>query len=290
MKRKVHWHWGLGFGAAFLGLLHMEIVQARLEKEFGISIILTAPSVSYRIFTNAKGIGIKKDIAIKKGEPTTEKDGYIIIDNPMLFPDPNKVSQVQEPYIRASIITPHEYLGSIIQLGRDRRGIQSNLQYLSRERVELKFDLPLAEVVFDFYDKLKSVSRGYASFDYAFLDYRDADVSKVEILVNKESVDALCFLVHRDKARARANSILEKLKEEIPRHMFQIPLQAAIGSTIIARENISAKRKDVTAKCYGGDITRKRKLLEKQKKGKRKMKMIGSVEIPDKTFLSVLKS
>lgn len=273
---------GFGFRCGFLGLLHMEIVQARLEQEFNTSIIITAPSVRYQVFLNKKKP--KKSLNIQ------ENNDYIIIDNPSKFPLPQEIEKVKEPFIRASIISPAEFMGSIMQLVTERRGIQENINYLSDKRFEGKFLLPLGEVVFDFYDRLKSVSRGYASFDYEFFDYRHAEVVKVEILINKENVDALSFLTHRDKARTRSISILKKLKEEIPRHMFQVPLQASIGSMIIARETITAMRKDVTAKCYGGDISRKRKLLEKQKEGKKKMKSIGNVEIPDKTFLKVLKS
>lgn len=270
---------GFGFRCGFLGLLHMEIVQARLQKEFNTSIIITAPSVRYRVYL--------KD---NKSAGVDGKEDYLVVDNPSRFPSPIEIEKVTEPFIKSSIITPVEYLGAIMQLVKDRRGIQDAINYLSSKRVEAKFLLPLGEIVFDFYDRLKSISRGYASFDYDFLDYREAPIVRVDILVNKESVDALGFLVHRDKARKRALAILEKLKDEIPRHMFQIPLQAAVGSSVVARENISPMRKDVTAKCYGGDISRKRKLLEKQKEGKRRMKSFGSVEIPNQAFLNVLKS
>lgn len=261
---------GFGFRCGFLGVLHMEIIQERLLGEFGLSTMLTAPSVQYLLKCTGKE--------------------EVSMDNPADFPDPSTIDYVKEPFIKASIIAPADFLGSIIQLVNEKRGIQKTINYLDEKRLEAIFELPFGEVVFDFYDRLKSVSKGYASLDYEFIDHRETIVSKVEILVNKEPVDALSFLVHRDKARERGKHILEKLKEEIHRHMFAIPLQATIGSNVIARENIAAMRKDVTAKCYGGDISRKRKLLEKQKEGKKKMKAIGNVEIPQKAFLNVLKS
>ncbi len=261
---------GHGFRCGFLGLLHLEIVQERLEREFGLQLILTAPSVQYVI-------------KFKDGEET-------IIDNPAKYPDPSNIVESREPFIRASIITPEQYVGPVISLCIDRRGEQKNLNYLDTSRMELTFDLPLAEVLFDFYDKLKSVSRGYASFDYEFLEYRATDLVKVDILVNAEKVDALSMLIHREKSQQRARKACEKLKGEIPRQLFKIPIQGAIGGKIISRETVSALRKDVTAKCYGGDITRKKKLLEKQKEGKKRMKQVGNVVIPQSAFMAVLKA
>jgi len=261
---------GHGFRCGFLGLLHLEIVQERLEREFDLSLILTAPSVQYVL-------------VLKDGSET-------IIDNPAKYPDPIYISEAKEPFIRASIILPEQYLGSVITLCIDRRGAQKDLHYLDSTRVELVFDLPLAEVLFDFYDKLKSVSRGYASFDYEFLEYRSTELAKVDILVSGERVDALSMLVHKDRAYARARRSCERLKDEIPRQLFKVAVQGAIGGKIIARETVSALRKDVTAKCYGGDITRKKKLLEKQKEGKKRMKQVGNVVIPQSAFLAVLKT
>jgi GTP-binding protein LepA len=261
---------GQGFRCGFLGLLHLDIVQERLEREHNQSIILTAPSVQYRVtFING----------------TTE-----IIDNPVHYPDPTQVLKDEEPFIKATFILPDEYLGPVISLCISRRGIQRNLIYLDTKRVELTFELPLAEVIYDFYDKLKSVSRGYASFDYEFIDYRETHLVKLDILVNHEQVDALSVLIHRDRAVERARHICERLVEEIPRQQFKIPVQGRIGGQIIARETVNAYRKDVTSKCYGGDITRKRKLLEKQKKGKKRMMSVGTVAIPQSAFLSVLKT
>ncbi len=244
---------GFGFRCGFLGLLHMEIIQERLSREFGADVLLTAPSVRYQVLIQNKG----------------EKKN-LIIDNPSKMPDPSMIIETREPYIKASIISPAEYLGNILGLIQDKRGIQKNIHYLDTSRIEGVFEIPLAEIVFDFYDKLKSYTKGYASLDYELIDYRPTDIVKVDILVSKESVDALSFLVHKDKAVERGRQIIEKLKGEINRHMFAISLQACIGTNVIARENISAMRKDVTAKCYGGDISRKRKLLEKQKEGKKK--------------------
>jgi GTP-binding protein LepA len=261
---------GFGFRCGFLGLLHLEVVQERLEREFDLSLILTAPSVSYELVM---------------------KDGRTyIIDNPALYPDPTLIDQAREPFIRASIMVPDRYMGAVMKLCLDRRGINRNYQYLTSNRLEMIFELPLAEVIYDFYDKLKSVTQGYGSFDYDLLEYRTTDLVKVDILINGERVDALSQLVHRERAVERARSTCEKLRDEIPRQMFKIAVQGAIGGTIIARKTISAFRKDVTAKCYGGDISRKRKLLEKQKKGKKRMKMVGQVEIPQSAFLSVLKT
>ncbi len=260
---------GSGFRCGFLGLLHMEIIQERLEREFNQSIIITAPSVSYRFTLN---------------------DGEILyVDNPVNYPSPTKIAKSEEIYVRASLVLPADYLGPIMKLCIDRRGTQTNLEYTSKTKVELVFELPLAEIMFDFYDQLKSISRGYASFDYEILDFRESDLVKLDVLVAEEPVDALALVVHRSRSYSRGRQLCERLKETIKKQMFKIPIQAAIGGKIIARETISAFRKDVTAKCYGGDISRKRKLLEKQKKGKKKMKMIGNVEIPQEAFLAVLK-
>lgn len=260
---------GFGFRCGFLGLLHLEVVQERLEREYDLSIVLTAPSVKYRI---------------------TMSDGTAQeIDNPEEFPESN-VAEAREPFIRASIMTPTEYLGNVINLCMDKRGLQTSMHYLDERRLEVTYEMPLAEVLFDFYDKLKSISRGYASFDYEVIDYRSTHLVKLDILVNGKPVDALSQLVFADDAASRARRICRKLKDEIPRHQFKIPLQGSVGGTIIARETISALRKDVTAKCYGGDITRKRKLLEKQKAGKKRMRLIGDVEVPQTAFLAALKS
>ena len=261
---------GFGFRCGFLGLLHMEIIQERLEREFNLSMITTAPTVRYRIHS-------------------TDGSNFEI-DNPLNFPDPSTVDFAEEPYIRAEIMVPDRYLGSVIQHCLDNRGTSQKMNYLSPKRVELFYDLPLSEILFDFYDQLKSISQGYASFSYESAGYRTTDLVRVDILVNGEKVDALSFICHRERAITRARKICERLRKTIPKQMFKIPIQGAIGSKIIARETISAFRKDVTAKCYGGDITRKRKLLEKQKEGKKRMKMVGSVEIPQSAFLAVLKS
>ncbi len=260
---------GFGFRCGFLGLLHLEVVQERLEREFYLSLVLTAPTVRYRI---------------------TMTDGSVIaIDNPVDYPDPAGIEQTEEPFIKASIIMPDRYIGPVTKLLLDRRGDNYKNLYVGKQRVEITADLPLGEVVYDFYDKLKSVTQGYGSFDYEITDYRPGDLVKVDILVNHEKVEALSMLVHRDRARPWALSACKNLKEEIPRQQFKIPIQGAIGGQIISRETITALRKDVTAKCYGGDITRKRKLLEKQKAGKKRMKMVGSVAIPQKAFLAVLR-
>jgi len=260
---------GQGFRCGFLGLLHLEIVQERLSREYNQNILLTAPSVQYKVFLN---------------------DGKeIIVDNPIYYPDPIKIDYSEEPFIKAGFYTPNEYVGNVINLCINRRGVQKSMNYLDTKRIEVVFELPLAEVIFDFYDKLKSISRGYASFDYEFLDYRKANLVKVDILVNHEHVDALAVLVHDSNAVERARQICKRLSESIPRHQFKIPIQGAIGGKIISRETVNAFRKDVTAKCYGGDISRKRKLLEKQKKGKKKMMEVGQVTIPQKAFLNVLK-
>ncbi len=260
---------GFGFRCGFLGLLHLEIVQERLEREFLLSIVFTAPSVKYRF--------------------TMQDKQTVMIDNPVNFPDPGQIQLTEEPCIRASIITPTTYLGSVINLCLEKRGIQKELTYLDEKRVDIIYDMPLAEVLFDFYDRLKSISRGYASFDYELADYRPTDLVKLDILLNGKPVDALSQLIYRGNAYQRARIVCKRLRNEIPRHQFKIPIQGAIGSQIIARETISALRKDVTAKCYGGDVSRKRKLLEKQKEGKKRMKMVGDVQLPQSAFLSVLK-
>ncbi len=261
---------GQGFRCGFLGLLHLEIVQQRIEREYDLSILMTMPSVRYRF--------------------TLDDGEQRVVDNPAQFPEPGRITASEEPFIRASILIPESYMGAVMQLCLDRRGENSIFGYPSPGRIEVRFDLPLAEVIFDFYDKLKSVTQGYGSFDYEWLGYRESALVKLDILVNGEPVDALAFMVHRERARPRALQICERLKEEIPRQMFKIAIQGAIGSTIIARTTVAAFRKDVTAKCYGGDITRKRKLLEKQKKGKKRMKMVGQVQIPQNAFVAVLKS
>jgi GTP-binding protein LepA len=261
---------GFGFRCGFLGLLHLEVVQERLEREYGLSLILTAPSVRYRV-------------GMRDGTEIT-------IDNPALYPDPTTIERTLEPFIRATIIVPERYMGAVMKLCLERRGINTTYQYLTSDRLEMIFELPLAEVVYDFYDRLKSITQGYGSFDYELLDYRATDLVKLDILINSERVDALSQLVHRDSAVPRARVACEKIKEEMPKQMFKIAIQGAIGGTIIARETVSQLRKDVLAKCYGGDITRKRKLLEKQKKGKKRMKMVGKVMIPQSAFLAVLKT
>lgn len=261
---------GQGFRCGFLGLLHLEIVQERLEREFGQSIIMTAPSVRYRF--------------------TLADDSIVTVDNPQYYPDPTRIKTGEEPFIKASILIPERYVGAVMQLCRERRGVNSRFSYPTAGRVEITFDMPLGEIVFDFYDKLKTVTQGYGSFDYEIIDYRESDLVKLDILVNHEKVDALSMIVHRERARELAVRVCERLKEEIPRHQFKIAIQGAVGGTIVSRSTISAFRKDVTAKCYGGDITRKRKLLEKQKEGKKRMKMVGSVMIPQGAFVAVLKA
>ena len=261
---------GLGFRCGFLGLLHLEIVQERLEREFDQSIILSVPSVRYRF---------------------TLKDGSVVnVDNPANYPDPATIEKAEEPFIRATMIMPEKYLGAVMKLCTEKRGVSSTMNYLGPGRVELTYEMPLAEVLFDFYDRFKTVTQGYGSFDYDLIDYREGRLVLLDILVNGEKVDALSQIVHRDNARQRGVHACEKLKDEIPRQQFKIAIQGAIGGEIISRSTISPFRKDVTAKCYGGDITRKRKLLEKQKKGKKRMKMVGTVSIPQSAFLAVLQS
>ena len=262
---------GFGFRCGFLGLLHMEIIQERLEREFQLTLISTAPTVVYRIRL--------------AGEAKEE----IQVVNPSELPPPNKIEEVFEPFILGTLFLPSEYLGSVMALCQEKRAIQKDMRYLDSRRVSIQYEMPLNEVVLDFYDRLKSISKGYASFDYEWLGYRPSNLVKVDIMVNGEQVDALSFIVHQDKAYNRARLLVEKLKEVIPRQMFEVALQAAIGSRIIARETIGAMRKNVLAKCYGGDITRKRKLLEKQKEGKKRMKQIGRVEVPQEAFMAVLR-
>ncbi|HQR66528.1 MAG TPA: translation elongation factor 4, partial [Thermoanaerobaculia bacterium] len=260
---------GFGFRCGYLGLLHMEIVQERLEREFNLSLVTTAPSVPYRVQTT-------------RGE-TLE------ISNPVKLPEPQYIEEIREPYILATIITKDEFLGGLLALAEERRGTQVSLEYAGTDRAVLKYEFPLNEVVLDFYDKLKSISRGYASFDYQLIDYRPGDLVKLDILINGDAVDALAFIVHRDKVAAKGRALCEKMKEMIPQQMFEVVIQAAVGAKIIARQTVKALRKNVLAKCYGGDITRKRKLLEKQKEGKKRMKKVGRVELPQEAFLAVLK-
>ena len=261
---------GFGFRCGFLGLLHLEVVQERLEREFDQSVIFTAPSVRYKVH-------------LRNGQE-------LMVDNPIDYPDEGRIESAEEPYIRAAIITPTAYLGNIMTLCLEKRGVQTNMTYLDEKRVEIVYDMPLAEVLFDFYDRLKSTSRGYASFDYDITGYKTTELVKLDILLNGKAVDALSMLVFKDNAYNRARIVCERLVDEIPRQQFKIPIQGAIGGSIIARETVNPVRKDVLAKCYGGDITRKRKLLEKQKEGKKRMRMVGDVELPQSAFLAVLKN
>ena len=260
---------GFGFRCGFLGLLHMEIIEERLEREYNIDIITTAPSVIYKI--------IKSD-----GET-------VYIDNPTNYPDPSHISEAYEPMATAHIYAPSEYVGNIMELCQDRRGIFKNMKYIDSDRVDIHYELPLNEIIYDFFDTLKSRTRGYASFDYEILGYVKSDLVKLDMMLNGDIVDALSFIIHKDKAYTRGRKMAEKLKEKIPRQMFEIPIQACIGGKVIARETVKAMRKDVLAKCYGGDITRKKKLLEKQKEGKKRMRQLGTVEVPQDAFMSVLK-
>ncbi len=260
---------GYGFRCGFLGMLHMEIVQERLEREYDLSLIVTAPSVQYRVLTTAGDL--------------------LEIDNPSKLPTPDRIEQMEEPYVTSSVYVPTEFMTSIYQLAQEKRGEHKSLEYMGK-RVHIRFDFPLSEIVVDFYDKLKSISKGYASFDYELTDFRPSDLVKLDILLNGDPVDALSTIVHRDKAYLRGKSLVEKLRGVIPRQMYEVAIQAAIGSRVIARETVKAMGKNVTAKCYGGDITRKRKLLEKQKEGKKRMKQVGRVEVPQEAFLTVLKT
>ncbi len=260
---------GFGFRCGFLGLLHMEVIQERLEREYDLDLICTIPNVIYHIYTR--------------------KEEKILLDNPAKMPELQIVERIEEPYVTAKIHTPNEYLGSVIKISIERRGIQQNIEYLSPERVVATFIMPLSEIIFDFFDKIKSLTRGYASFEYEYLEYRKSDLVKIDILINGEPLDALSFITHKDNSFYRGQAITIKLKDVIPRQQYEVAIQAAIGSRVISRTNVKAYRKDVTAKCYGGDISRKRKLLEKQKEGKKRMKQVGNVEIPQEAFLAVLK-
>ena len=260
---------GFGFRCGFLGLLHMDVIKERLEREYGLTLITTAPNVIYQVFLT---------------------DGNVeMIDNPALFPDPTVIDHVEEPYVRATIIAPKEYVGQVMELSQEKRGEYENMTYVDDNRVMIHYSLPLSEIIYDYFDRLKSATRGYASLDYELHGYRPSSLVKVDILLNGEPVDALSAIVHRESAQRRGRQLVEKLRGLIPRQMFEIPVQAAIGNKVIARETVRAMRKDVLAKCYGGDISRKRKLLEKQKEGKKRMKQVGSVELPQEAFMAILK-
>ena len=260
---------GFGFRCGFLGMLHMEIIQERLEREFDLDLVTTLPSVIYEV---------------SKTDGTVQR-----CDNPHDYPSPDVIEEAREPYVKASIMTPQEFVGNIMPMCQDRRGIFKDMQYLDSNLVELHYEMPTGEIIYDFFDALKARTKGYASLDYEFIDYRKSDLVKVDMLLNGDQVDALSFIAHRDKAYGRARRICEKLKENIPRQLFEVPIQAAIGGKVIARETVKALRKDVLAKCYGGDITRKKKLLEKQKEGKKKMRALGTVQLPTEAFMAVLK-
>ena len=260
---------GFGFRCGFLGLLHLEIIQERLEREYNLDLVTTAPSVIYKVH---------------------KTNGDVIdLTNPTNLPDPSEIEYMEEPIVAAEIMVTTEFIGQIMELCQERRGVYLGMEYMEETRALLKYDLPLNEIIYDFFDALKSRSRGYASFDYEMKGYVRSELCKLDILINREEVDALSFIVHKDSAYERGRKMCERLKEEIPRHLFEIPIQAAIGSKIIARETVKAMRKDVLAKCYGGDISRKRKLLEKQKEGKKRMRQVGNVEVPQKAFMAVLK-
>jgi GTP-binding protein LepA len=259
---------GFGFRCGFLGLLHMDIVQERLEREFDLDLVTTVPNVEYHVY---------------------HTDGSMeVVENPARMPAPGVISRIEEPFVKARIMAPAEYIGPIMTLGTDRRGVYKNMTYLDQTRVEFDWEFPLAEIILDFFDRLKTISRGYASLDYEMLEYRESDLVKLDMLINGDAIDAFSVVIHRDKSYEWGRKIADKLRELIPRQLFEVAIQAAIGNKIIARSTVKALRKDVLAKCYGGDITRKRKLLEKQKEGKRRMKQVGSVEIPQEAFLAVL--